>query len=297
MILVRSFRFSWVGIFLAATPALSPVLCKADEKVLLGLVEEVANAHPDVEDPSPLIVAKIRQHYGKDEAALLRDAMDLASGESGYATLLVLLSEVKISQASRLSLVEQIVTAKNDEAMSKVRFVLSKCDMVRAGNGVREPQPDISRHREWLKKGEALPAEYAAYLFAQNGAQAWEYLGSGDADNPQVKILSRFDGLLSESDPMARRKQWIKEILPVFVDGLNLTNPYDAAYLAWFIGRDGLGDSAAPGHMKLVDALEKALPGYAGVLMGSRDAKPITRTTAAEATRWLAMARGRIPAE
>lgn len=296
MIHVRSYRFWSVGIFLATVAVLSSALCKADEKVLLGLVEEAMKENPDELDPIQFIAAKIRQHYGKDEATLLRDAMDLAAGESGYATILLLLADVEISPVSRLSLVEQIVTAKDEAAASRASLVLSKCDQAHDGNGTDDLKPDISRHRAWLKKGEALPAEYATYLYTLNGKQAWEYLGSGDTSNPQVKILSRLDGLLLGPDPMANRKQWIEEILPQFAGELSVSNPYDAAYLASFIGRNNLLLATTNANPKLVEALEKALQGYGALLMRKEGGKP-TRTKTEEANRWLATARDRIPAK
>lgn len=153
--------------------------------------------------------------------------------------------------------------------------------------------PDLSVHSVWLRRGDTLPAEYISYLFNQDADQALKLLGSGDESNPQVKILPELAKLYFTGDPREGTKAWKEKVLPVFAGGLKFTNPYDAAYLARFIGHSGLTTSALDGQQELIAELEKFLPGYGGALM-RKEGSTVQRTPDADAAKWRLLARRRV---
>lgn len=260
----------------------------------MDLISATLENNTDERASGELVAAEVRKQYKNDEAGLLRDAMLMAGGE--YAMVLAFMADLKISPTSRLSLVEKAVTAKDGGEMERALIVLNKSDKVPSREEPGTYKSDVSAHSVWLRRGDALPAEYIRYLFKQDADGALKLLGSGDESNPQVKILPELDELYFVHDPRAGTKAWKEKVLPVFADGLKFTNPYDAAYLAWFIGHSGLTTSQLDGQQELVVELAKFLPGYGGTLM-RKEGATLQRTPDADAAKWRLFARRRIAAE
>ena len=240
------------------------------------------------------LAKEIRKDYRNDEAAIIADALRFGEGrelEGPDITVLTFFSALDLSPASRLSLVEKMVTGASEREKGGAYMLLKFSD--RKADKKGGINVDLSGHLKLINDGTDLPAEYFFYLFKQDGPQAWKLLRGSPEKSPALAGLETID--MSAGSRSAIR-QWVDKIRPG-LEGKNFpTTNRDACYLARYLGTIyGDEETARRNNPEIMKQLDQAIPGLGVALVEMGESmEHVPKTPPAEAAAWVERTHGRL---